>query len=169
MSSIEDRLKKLEQVILREIKTIAQSVPIGISAEVGDFLRSPDDKKGLVKSKKTGNLYYNEPNTTDQLRTLYGNIQRSTLVKGVGNYNKVEFKNGHFIIEFGYTPSTKVRSGNRMITLEYAEKHETGKWGGRPRPFLEPGFNQFFKNPEGWEYFRQEMEDMIYDELKRVF
>lgn len=162
MSDIQKRLRAAEAIILKRMKTMMQQAPIEISAFVGEFLRDPSDKAGLRKSK-SGNLYYTIPNTTDRLRTLYGNIQRAITVRGKGNYNSVEYRNGHFYLEFGYDPSTTVRSGTRTQTLEYAVINEA------TRPFLQPGFSKYLTDPSGWDSLRQQFEDMLIEELRNVF
>lgn len=157
------RIAKLEQQILADMKQTMQSAPIEISAFVQTFMRSPSDKKGLVRSQRTGNFYYNEPNTESRLRTLYGNLRRSIIVGQKGNYKSVEYRNGHFYIEFGYAPDTVVRAGTRNTTLEYGPINE------KTRPFLEPGFAKYFADPEGWKALRQELEDSIFMRINQVF
>jgi phage pi2 protein 07 len=171
MSNIAQRLDALEQVILREIKTVLQETPIAISAQVSDFLYPPSYKQGL-RVTESGNRYYTQKNPSDKLRVLYGNITRAVTVNGKGNYKKVEYKNGHFLIEFGYQPDTMVKAGNKTISLEYAAMHEAkerGKSTSIARPFLEPAFDQFFEKPEGWEYIRGKMEDVVVSEMRKVF
>lgn len=144
------------------MKQVMQTAPIEISAFVQGFMRSPSDKVGL-KTAASGNLYYAVPNTENRLRSLYGNLRRSVVVGGKGNYKKVEYKNNHFYIEFGYLPDTPVKAGNKTITLEYGPINE------KTRPFLEPGFAKYFADPEGWQALRQELEDILIERITQVF
>jgi hypothetical protein len=172
MSSTAKRLEALQQIILREMKNTFQSVPYELSAFAGLFVGDPSDKTGLKKSKKTGNLYYSVPNQTDKLRRLYGNLLRSITPRQKGNYSKVDYKSGHFLIEYGYIPSTQVRAGTRTTTLEYVAMNEAtdrGKSTSIARPFLEPGFSEYFNDPSGWESLRQNLEDLIVKELEKIF
>lgn len=162
MSDIQKRLRQAEAIILKRMKTLMDTAPYEMSAFVGEFLRDPSDKQGLKKSKKTGNRYYAVPNTTDRLRTLYGNIQRAITPRGKGNISKVEYRNGHFFLEFGIDTAMTVRAGTRSTTLEYAAINEA------TRPFIDPGFNKYFSDPEGWDALRQEFENMLIEELVKV-
>lgn len=170
MNDLEARLKKAEAIILKRIKTLMDEAPYGISGFVLEFMRDPSDQKGLVTSKSKSR-YYTQPNTTNRLRTLYGNLTRAVTVRGKGNTKSVEYRNGHFYLDFGYDASTVVRAGNKSTTLEYGPMNEAkdrGKSTSRARPFLEPGFNKYFQDPAGWEKLRQRFEDMVIDELTKV-
>lgn len=157
------RLARLERGILAAIKQTVQSIPLELSAYVGEYLRDPSDQAGLKVSQRTGNRYYSVPNTTNRLRTLYGNIQRSITVGGKGNLTAVYQKGGIIGMQFGYDPLTPVRSGTRNQTLEYARINE------KTRPFIEPGFRKYMTDANGFKAAMRELESAIVDEFYQEF
>lgn len=163
-------VNKLVAIIVKNIKTLMDTAPKEISAYVGQYLRDPSDQQGLKKSQKTGNLYYKEKNTTSRLRTLYGNIQRAITPGRTGNISTVEYRNGHFYLEFAIDTDARVRAGTKTTTLAYAAMHEAserGKSTAPARPFIEPGFAEYFSDPSGWDGLRDKMEDMIVREIRK--
>jgi hypothetical protein len=133
---------------------MAQEAPIRLGQYYDNYLRTqtkPDRKS------KSGNKYYSKPNETNQLRTLYGNIQRALVPdpRFVGNITEVTVANGEVVLVSGIDTSARVKAGKEMTTLFYADLHEKGEGGQKPRPFLEPGIRDFNK---------QEMPDIL-DEI----
>ena len=135
-------------------KEALQRAPIELNVYVSDRLQDPSKKDGLVKSK-SGNLYYKKPNTTNRLRTLYGNIQRSLQPRGKGNISDVTLQQGRVIVTYGYDTSATVKAGTRSQTLEYAKINEA------KRPFLLPGFNEYMKDAQGFKALMNELSDAI--------
>ena len=162
--SMPQMFEAYKQAVQRIVKDTADQIPYEVSAFIGDYLQGPQAKTGLVKSKKTGNLYYKVPNRTNKLRTLYGNIQRSISIGGKGNISEVKIGGINKInIRFGYDTSTIVKSGTRSQSLEYAAINEA------TRPFLEPGFSEYISAKDGLPSLIADMVDEITAEFKRIF
>lgn len=99
------------------------------------------------RKSKRGNLYYSQPNTTNRLRTLYGNIQRALAPDGrnKGNITEIIVEGNEVVLSSGIDLDATVKAGKRRTTLYYAAIHEYGLAGFRARPFLEPGIAEFNK------------------------
>ena len=164
--SMPQMFEAYKQAVQRIVADTAAQIPHELSAFTGDYLQGPQEKTGLVKSKKTGNLYYKVPNRTNKLRTLYGNIQRSITVGDKGNISEVKIQGASASkvkINFGYDPKTIVKSGTRSQSLEYAAINEA------TRPFLEPGFSEYISAKNGLPSLIADMVDEITAEFKRIF
>lgn len=131
-----------------------QRAPEELSAYTSEFLRdtseSASDGLRIAKSKAR---YFTKPNTTNRLRSLYGNIERSMIPQGKGNISDVTIKNGIFTVAFGYDPSATVQAGPRSTTLKYAVINES-----KGRPFLDPGFRKYMSDAQGFKALMKELE-----------
>lgn len=168
MSDLSQRLARLERGILAAVKDVAQNIPQELTIYVGDYLQGPQMKTGMVTAK-SGNRYFKPLNSTDRLRTLYGNIQRAITPDEKGNISKVELRNGKFDIEFGYDPQTMVKSGTRNQSLMYAVYNEMGTARAKARPFLRPGFLDYMRDANGFKALIRELETTIVDEFMQEF
>lgn len=154
MNAIEKALTRLERGVLAAAKDAMQRAPEELSAYTSEFLRdtseSASDGLRIAKSKAR---YFTKPNTTNRLRSLYGNIERSMIPQGKGNISDVTIKNGIFTVAFGYDPSATVQAGPRSTTLKYAVINES-----KGRPFLDPGFRKYMSDAQGFKALMKELE-----------
>lgn len=107
-----------------------------------DYLHSPADpqpRKAKPRKAKPGNVrrYYPDANSTDKLRTLYGNLSRALSRKGHGNIFNVEATPTGLKITSGIDISVMVNAGGKSIPLIYAFYNEA------TRPFQGPGFADY--------------------------
>ena len=145
-NSISRALRELRGAVLPLVKGyLLQQGAVALSEYYNRYLQ-PNTKPDR-KSKKTKALYYSQPNTTDRLRTLYGNIQRAITPDGrnKGNITEIETTRTEVVLSSGIDLDAKVKAGPYQTTLFYAQVHELGLGGQRPRPFLEPGIRDFNK------------------------
>ena len=162
MSDLNARLARLERDILASIKETAESIPNKLTIFVGEFLADPSFQQGL-RTAKSGNLYYAQKNSSSRLRTLYGNIQRAITPNDRGNISNVKVSPKGVSVEYGYDPTTTVRSGTRSQSLEYAVINE------KKRPFLLPGFSKFMNDRNGMTAIIKELETDIIDAFNQEF
>ena len=162
-NDLEKNLATLKRAILPLVKGyLLQDGAFKLSTMYRRYLQTntvPDRR-----SKRTGNLYYSQPNTTNRLRTLYGNLQRALSPDGrfPGNITEVTVSGNEVVLNSGIDLDAKVKAGNRTTTLFYAQIHELGL-NGKPRPFLEPGIRDFNRE------VIPEILDDIADELQRFY
>jgi hypothetical protein len=174
MSDISQRLARLERGILAAVKEVTQNIPYELQIYTEDYLNPNESGQ---KTAKSGRRYYPNNNTSGKLRTLYGNIARSLEPGGKGNFNKVEFRNGKFEVEYGYDPETQVISNGKTISLKYALYNELGAkdrnakkgFRARARPFLKPGFAAYMRDANGYKALIKELETTIVDEFMQEF
>lgn len=162
MSDLSARLERLNRSILAAIKDAAEAIPNELTIFVGEFMADPSYKTGL-KTAKSGNLYYAQKNSSSRLRTLYGNIQRAIAPGDRGNITKTRIDTRGITVEFGYDPSTKVKSGTRSQSLGYAVINE------KTRPFLQPGFAKFMTDKNGAAAILRDLETDIVDAFYQEF
>lgn len=154
MNAIQKALTRLERGVLAAAKDAMQRAPEELSAYTTEFLRSSNEsKKDDLRVTENGTRYFRKPNTTNRLRSLYGNIERSMIPQGKGNISEVTIKNGIFTVAFGYDPSATVQAGPRSTTLKYAVINES-----KGRPFLDPGFRKYMSDAQGFKALMKELE-----------
>jgi hypothetical protein len=144
MNALTKAIENLQRVVLSTVKQrIVQEGPQILIAFYNDFLQPstvPDRQ-----AKKSKRLYFSQPNTSNKLRTQYGNIQRALQEGEIGNITEVVIKNDTVSFISGINEQATVQAGPDRITLEYARFHEEGTKNFRARPFLNPGFALFMK------------------------
>lgn len=154
MNAIQKALTRLERGVLAAAKDAMQRAPHEISVYTSEFLRSSNESKGDdLRVSENRTRYFRKPNTTNRLRSLYGNIERSLIPDQKGNVSDVTIKNGIFTVAYGYDPSTSVQAGPRTTTLKYAVINE-----GKGRPFLDPGFRKYMSDAQGFKALMKELE-----------
>lgn len=118
-----ERLERLNRSILAIVKDAMQRVPEELSAYVLQNMTIGEQPR----KTQLGNRRFDKPNTSNRLRTLYGNLTRAVQPGGPGNIARVEV-NGANIIEasLGIAEDTKVRQGKRTGDLRYWRIHEYG-------------------------------------------
>jgi hypothetical protein len=143
---IVDALTTVEREGLRAIKDAMQKAPLSIAPYVirnfSKMAAKPSSSRGAkgLRKAKSGNLYWNEPNNTNKLRRLYGNLTRAVTPGERGNVTKTEIKDGAVVTTFSFDSSTTVKAGTETTTLLYGEKWEKGS-----RPFLGPGTKAYMR------------------------
>ena len=146
MNPIVEALERVERDALRAIKAAMQKAPLQIvpfvTANFSKITAKPSTARGAkgLRKAKSGNLYWNEPNATNKLRRLYGNLLRAVTPNDTGNVNKTEIKSGVVELTYSFDSSTSVKAGTKSTTLLYAEK-----WEKSTRPFLRPGMQAYMK------------------------
>lgn len=121
MSSIADRLAKLERGILGIVKDAMLTAPNELSAYVLDEMDFTKPKKRKDGSRRL------PPNTGSRLRTLYGNLSRAMMpTENKGNISRLRTDGKTYAIEFGFDPTFKVQQGPRVGDLRYGLLHEFG-------------------------------------------
>jgi hypothetical protein len=177
---ISDALADLRKAVLPLVKGyLLQEAPQRLQTYYANYLQT--ETKPDARSKKTGQRYYSQPNTSSKLRTLYGNIQRALSPDGrfPGNITELDVKQNKVRLLSGIDFSAKVKAGKRQTTLMYARLHETGEYDPEPgtkrrtkkegagefkkRPFLKPGFAEFRKKE------MPKILEEIADELQRYY
>lgn len=161
---ISDALADLRKAVLPLVKGyMLQEAPQRLQTYYANYLQT--ETKPDRRSKRTGQKYFSQPNTTRKLRTLYGNIQRALApdARFKTNISEVTVAGDEVVLLSGIDTDATVKAGKRSTTLFYAELHELGKGGQKKRPFLAPGIREFNK---------VEMPDIlseIADELQRYY
>jgi len=142
---IEIALKRLADAVAPTVKGVfLQEGPDKLAVFYNEHLQSTTSPDRTAKS---GRRYYSRPNTTNELRTLYGNIQRALTpdARNKGNITDVTVSGDQVVFISGIDTDARVQAGPDTTTLEYAEFHEKGTSRYRARPFLGPGFEDFVK------------------------
>lgn len=154
-------IERLEKSVLAIVKRrMVQEAPQVLIAFYNEFLQpttKPDRKA------KSGRLYFSRPNSSNKLRTQYGNIQRALQPGETGNITEVAVTNGVVTVISGINEDATVQAGPDRVSLQYARFHEEGTKNYKARPFLNPGFELFIK--EGLPDIVAQIEDDLVEEF----
>lgn len=148
-NTLVDALDDLKKVLLPLVKGyFQQEAPERLLPYYERYLQSPNIKPDRIS--KSGRRYYSEPNKTDKLRTLYGNLQRALTPDSrfPGNITEVTTNDKEVILLTGIDTDAKVKAGGRQTTLAYVAMNQAkdrGRSTSRARPFQDPGVADFQK------------------------
>ena len=152
MSTAAQKLTQLVPALLGKVKGYFFSDAAGVlQIRYTDHLRFTQPKVA-----KSGRRYYPDANTTNELRTLYGNIERAVSPKGKGNIFDVKVGKDGLILESGIDTNEKVETYNgKTVSLIYAAINDV------KRPFLGLGFKEYVEQdyPDAIEQILSELED----------
>lgn len=154
MSTAAQKLTQLVPALLGKVKAMFVSeVPALLQIRYTDHLQGPNSPRPKVT--KSGRRYYPDANTTNELRTLYGNIERAVSPRGKGSIFDVKVGKDGLILESGIDTNEKVDAGGRSVSLIYAAINDV------KRPFLGLGFKEYVEQdyPDAIEQILSELED----------
>lgn len=146
------QLTQLVPSLLKKVKGYFISEAAGaLQVRYADHLRFTQPERA-----ESGRRFYKEANTTNQLRALYGNIERAIAPKGEGNVTEVFAIADGMVFASGIDTDTEVETYNgNTVSLLYAQINDV------KRPFLSIGYKEFVEQdyPEAMERILSELED----------
>ena len=149
------QLTQLVPLLLAKVKgALISEAPSALQIRYSDHMHSPTDPRPKVA--KSGRRYYPDANTTNEIRTLYGNISRAVAPKGEGNIFDVRPSKNGLVLESGIDTNVKVETyDGKTVSLLYAAYNE------KTRPFFGLGFKEYVEQdyPEAIERILSELED----------
>jgi len=148
------QLTQLVPSLLSKVKGYFFSeAPAILQIRYTDHLQGPNSPRPKVA--KSGRRYYTDANNSNELRTLYGNIERAVSPKGKGNIFEVRVGKDGLILESGIDTNEKVDANGKSVSLIYAAINDV------KRPFLGIGFKEYVEQdyPDAIEQILSELED----------